>query len=153
MTLNDEEQHILAGKFGPVARQALQHQLKVGEFFSAKGFVPVTHAHVIADTESLGDAGVRWLEGLAAGSEDQRHMRVPTITDPRGTDLPRLRFWARRPRSPPSSAEPFNPLLISTRRTTASSVPWMPGASAVSCYHMLLPKVVAFQPPRYRRLP
>ena len=100
MTLNDEEQHILAGKFGPVARQALQHQLKVGEFFSAKGFVPVTHAHVIADTESLGDAGVRWLEGLAAGSEDQRHMRVPTITDPRGTDFAKAAFLGPTPALP-----------------------------------------------------
>ena len=35
MTLNDEEQDILAGKFGPAARQALQHQIKVGEFFGA----------------------------------------------------------------------------------------------------------------------
>ena len=63
--LNDEEQDILAGKSGPVPQQALQHQLKVGEFFGAQDFVPVTQAHVMADTESLGEAGVRWLEGLA----------------------------------------------------------------------------------------
>ena len=72
MTLNDEEQDILAGKSGPVARQALQHQLKVGEFFGAQDFVPVTQSHVMADTESLGEAGVRWLEELAAASEHQR---------------------------------------------------------------------------------
>ena len=57
MTLNDEEQDIMAGKSGRVAQQALQHQLKVGEFFSAKDFVPVTQAHIMADTESLGEAG------------------------------------------------------------------------------------------------
>jgi len=30
MRLNDEEQDMLAGKCGPVARLALQHQMKVG---------------------------------------------------------------------------------------------------------------------------
>ena len=92
MTLNDEEQDILAGKAGPVARQALQHQLKVGEFFGAKDFVPVTQAHIMADTESLGEAGVRWLEGLVAASEGQRRVRIPTITDPRGTDFAKAAF-------------------------------------------------------------
>src|SRR5215510_9883176 len=92
MRLNDEEQDILAGKSGPVARQALQHQLKVGEFFGAKDFVPVTQAHVMADTESLGEAGVRWLEGLAAACERRGRVRVPTITDPRGTDFAKADF-------------------------------------------------------------
>src|SRR5436190_12966506 len=87
MTLNDEEQDILAGKAGPVARLALQHQKSVGEFFGAKDFVPVTQAHIMADTESLGEAGVRWLESLAATREGQRRVRIPTITDPRGTDF------------------------------------------------------------------
>ena len=41
----------------------------------------------MADTESLGEAGVRWLEGLAATTEGQRRVRIPTITDPRGTDF------------------------------------------------------------------
>src|SRR3954466_16089114 len=89
MTLNDEEQDILAGKSGPVARQALQHQLQVGEFFGAQDFVPVSQAHVMADTESLGEAGVAWLEALAALPADARRVRVPTITDPRGTDFER----------------------------------------------------------------
>jgi predicted aconitase len=87
MKLNDEENEILAGKAGPVPQQALQHQIKVGEFFDAGDFVPVTQAHIMADTESLGEAGVRWLEGLAATSHGQRRVRIPTITDPRGTDF------------------------------------------------------------------
>ena len=87
MKLNDEENEILAGKAGPVPQQALQHQIKVGEFFDAEDFVPVTQAHIMADTESLGEAGVRWLEGLAAASHGQRRVRIPTITDPRGTDF------------------------------------------------------------------
>ena len=87
MKLNDEENEILAGKAGPVPQQALQHQIKVGAFFDAEDFVPVTQAHIMADTESLGEAGVRWLEALAATSEGQRRVRIPTITDPRGTDF------------------------------------------------------------------
>jgi len=54
MKLNDEESDILAGKAGAVPQQALRHQIKVGEFFGAKDFVPVTQAHIMADTESLG---------------------------------------------------------------------------------------------------
>jgi predicted aconitase len=92
MRLNDEEQDILAGKSGPVARQALQHQLKVGEFFDAEDFVPVTQAHIMADTESLGEAGVRWLEEIAAAADGKVCVRVPTITDPRGTDFAKASF-------------------------------------------------------------
>src|SRR5437879_2038414 len=91
MRLNDEEQDMLAGKCGPVARLALQHQMKVGEFFGAEDFVPVTQAHIMADTESLGEAGVRWLESLAA-ADGQARVRVPTITDPRGTDFAKASF-------------------------------------------------------------
>src|SRR5260370_22296850 len=87
MKLRAEEQDILAGKAGPVPQTALQHQIKVGEFFGAADFVPVTQAHIMADTESLGEAGVIWLEGLAAATEGHRRVRIPTITDPRGTDF------------------------------------------------------------------
>ena len=41
----------------------------------------------MADTESLGEAGVRFLEGLAASPEAERRVRVPAITDPRGLDF------------------------------------------------------------------
>ena len=110
MRLNDEESDILAGKAAPVPQQALQHQIKVGEFFGAKDFVPVTQAHIMADTESLGEAGVRWLETLAAPSKGQRPVRIPTITDPRGTDFTKAKQLGQRrrcwissgARSPPS---------------------------------------------------
>lgn len=87
MRLNDEEKAILAGEFGKVPKTALEHQIKVGDFFGATDFVPVTQAHVMADTESLGEAGVRWLESLAATGDGSRRVRIPTITDPRGTDF------------------------------------------------------------------
>jgi predicted aconitase len=87
MKLNNEEQDILAGKCGSVPQQALQHQIKVGEFFGAADLVPVSQAHIMADTESLGEAGVQWLERLAATADGEKRVRVPTITDPRGTDF------------------------------------------------------------------
>ena len=85
MNLNDEEKAMLAGEAGIVAKIAIEHQIKVGDFFGARDFVPVTQAHVMADTESLGQAGVMWLERLA--DADEGGVRIPTITDPRGTDF------------------------------------------------------------------
>ena len=66
MKLNDEEKAMLAGELGVVAKTAIEHQIKVGTFFHAEDFVPVTQAHIMADTESLGRSGVEWLESLAA---------------------------------------------------------------------------------------
>src|SRR5262249_14693705 len=57
----------------------------------AEDFVQVTQAHIMADTESLGVAGVRWLESLAT-ADAQARVRVPTITDPRGTDFAKASF-------------------------------------------------------------
>ncbi|MCA3188258.1 MAG: DUF521 domain-containing protein, partial [Cupriavidus sp.] len=85
MRLNEEEKAMLAGEAGTVAKLAIEHQIKVGEFFGAEDFVPVTQAHIMADTESLGQAGVMWLERLADANEGG--VRIPTITDPRGTDF------------------------------------------------------------------
>ena len=87
MRLNSEEKAMLAGEMGPVPRAAIEHQVKVGTFFGAKDFVPVTQAHIMADTESLGAHNVGWLEALAAETKGQRTVRIPTITDPRGTDF------------------------------------------------------------------
>lgn len=78
---------MLAGEMGPVRQIALRHQIAVGEFFGAEDFVPVTQAHVMADTESLGEAGVAWLEALAKHPAAERRVCIPTITDPRGTDF------------------------------------------------------------------
>ena len=85
MHLNDEERAMLAGEAGPACQWAIEHQLRVGRYFRAPDFVPVSQAHIMADTESLGVAGVEWLERLAALPGSQ--VRIPTITDPRGTDF------------------------------------------------------------------
>jgi hypothetical protein len=87
MHLTDEERAMLAGEAGPVRQWAIDHQMRVGRYLGAADFVPVSQAHIMADTESLGAAGVAWLERLAAHPEHQRQVRIPTITDPRGTDF------------------------------------------------------------------
>jgi predicted aconitase len=78
---------MLAGAAGPARQWAIRHQIRVGTYLGAADFVPVSQAHIMADTESLGIAGVEWLERLAALPEAQRQVRIPTITDPRGTDF------------------------------------------------------------------
>ncbi len=87
MRLTDEEQAMLAGAHGPARQWAMRHQIAVGQFFDAPDFVRVGQAHIMADTESLGDAGVAWLEQLAALPQPERRVRIPTITDPRGLDF------------------------------------------------------------------
>ena len=69
MRLTDEEQAMRAGAFGPAVQWAIDHQIRVGRYLGAEDFVPVAQAHIMADTESLGVAGVEWLErmGAAAG--------------------------------------------------------------------------------------
>ena len=87
MRLTDEESAMLAGGSGPARQWAIRHQMRVGRYLGAQDFVPVSQAHIMADTESLGVAGVAWLERLASLPERDRQVRVPTITDPRGTDF------------------------------------------------------------------
>jgi len=112
MRLTDEEQAMLAGEFGAPRRWAIAHQIVVGEFFDAANFVAVSQAHIMADTESLGEAGVAFLEGLAAAPEPERRVRVPSIPTREGSILrpiagsARVRRWrhssgGRSTHSPP----------------------------------------------------
>jgi predicted aconitase len=87
MRLTEEEQAMAAGAAGRARQWAIDHQMRVGRYLGAADFVPVSQAHIMADTESLGVAGVEWLERLAALPDSERRVRIPTITDPRGTDF------------------------------------------------------------------
>ncbi len=86
-----------AGEGGPLRQWAIEHQIKVGAYLGAEDFVPVAQAHVMADTESLGAAGVAWLEHWAALPRAERLVRVPTITDPRGTDFAQAERLKQQP--------------------------------------------------------
>lgn len=87
MRLTDEEKAMRDGKAGRARQWAIEHQIKVGTYLGAEDFVPVSQAHIMADTESLGAAGVEWLETMAKLPAAERRVRIPTITDPRGTDF------------------------------------------------------------------
>jgi predicted aconitase len=87
MKLTGEEEALRSGEFGQAAQWAIEHQIKVGRYLGACDFVAVSQAHLMADTESLGAAGVEWLERLARLPVKERRVRIPTITDPRGTDF------------------------------------------------------------------
>lgn len=84
MKLNAEEKAMLAGEMGEAKRWAIDHQIKVGRAFDAADLVPVSQSHMMVDPESVGDAGVVFLEKLADGGAK---VAIPMITDPRGVDL------------------------------------------------------------------
>jgi predicted aconitase len=85
--LNDLEQAMLAGELGRARKDAIEQQLQVGRFFDAEDFVEVSQAHIMCDTESLGETGVAWLEQIAAYQLEECRVHVPTLTDPRGLDF------------------------------------------------------------------
>jgi predicted aconitase len=87
MKLTDYEESIRAGDMGEPRRLALEHQIKIGQFFDAEDLVEISQVHLMADTESLGVAGVEFLEKVAGYPKDERRTIVPTVTDPRGTDF------------------------------------------------------------------
>jgi predicted aconitase len=87
MKLNDREQVMLAGEQGPARKWAVEHQLQVGRMFDAEDMIEVSQAHMMADPESLGEAGVSFVEGFARLPENERRVAIPMITDPRGVDL------------------------------------------------------------------
>jgi predicted aconitase len=84
MRLTPEEEAMLAGQRGEAVRDALRYQLAVGEFFGAERFVPVTNAHMMGDSEVMGDGGLGWLKATGA-----KHARacVPLTTNARCFDF------------------------------------------------------------------
>ena len=87
VVLDEEAEAMRRGAFGPARQWAIKHQQSVGRYLGARGLVRVSQAHIMADTESLGEAGIAWLERMAALTAADRRVRIPTITDPRGTDF------------------------------------------------------------------
>lgn len=120
MKLTTYENAMLAGEFGYPRRQALEQQIEVGRFFDAVDMVQISQVHLMADTESLGEAGVRYLEELAEHPARERTVSVPTITDPRGIDLCRYRIlrqaeeWAVLERRAIAAFESFGILMTNT---------------------------------------
>jgi predicted aconitase len=84
MELNTEEQAILRGEQGIAAQEALTYQIKVGEFFEARRFVPISNAHMMGDIEVLGDSGLNYLKCTA---DKHARCRVPATTNARCIDF------------------------------------------------------------------
>ncbi|HEX5093425.1 MAG TPA: aconitase X catalytic domain-containing protein [Burkholderiales bacterium] len=84
MELTQEERAILGGERGEAARRALEYQVKVGEFWGAKRFVPVSNVHMMGDIEVMGDGGLQWLKDTA---ERGARCRVATTTNARCIDF------------------------------------------------------------------
>ena len=84
MELNKEEKAMASGELGEAVEWAINHQIKVGNFFDAKNFVSVSNVHMMIDPESVGIDGVLFLENLVGMGAK---VKIPMITDPRGVDL------------------------------------------------------------------
>ena len=87
MKLSEKERAMLAGEMGPARQWAIEHQKQVGGMFDAEDMVAVSQAHMMADPESLGEAGVAFVEQFVELSVLERKVAIPMITDPRGVDL------------------------------------------------------------------
>ncbi len=87
MRLTEEEESMRAGELGAARQWAINHQLQVARMFDAADMVAVSQAHMMADPESIGKAGVAFVERFAELPEAERRVAVPMITDPRGVDL------------------------------------------------------------------
>jgi len=110
MRLTDEETAMLAGEFGEPRRWAIAHQIAVGDFFEPTDFVPVRHAHVMADTKSPGEAEVSFREGLTSAPQLPL-IEMEAVAGFRGRAM---RSWARA--TPAQSS-------CSTRQKAASPPP------------------------------
>ena len=87
VSLSEEERSMLAGEQGEPRRLAMEHIQAVANFFDAEDLVAVSQVHLMADSESTGESGVSYLEMLGTYPEEQRRVRVPTVTDPLGCDF------------------------------------------------------------------
>ncbi|MBI4610595.1 MAG: aconitase X catalytic domain-containing protein [Candidatus Rokubacteria bacterium] len=84
MKLTAEEEAILSGRRGEPARRVLEMQIATGEFFGAERMVPVTSAHLTGDPESMGEAGLAFVEELA---RQGARFVVPTTTNSCNVDF------------------------------------------------------------------
>ena len=92
MKLNKLEQAMLDGVHGRAAQWAIDYQHSVGAFFDAEDFVPVRIIHMSTDRETMGDAGVAFLEELAVLPPEERRPRSFATADFRGFDKETFRF-------------------------------------------------------------
>jgi predicted aconitase len=86
MFLSNEEKAHLNGDFGPAGLLAMELLIDTGESFGADRLIPVASAHILGHYGSLHQAGIDFLERLAAGAGK---CRIPTTVDPSSVDFDR----------------------------------------------------------------
>jgi predicted aconitase len=92
MRFTAEEEAIQAGSRGEPARRALEMQLAVGDFFGAERMVPVASAHLTGDPESMGEAGLAFVEDLV---RQGARFVVPTTTNSCNVDFDLYRAFGQ----------------------------------------------------------
>ncbi len=75
MELSVQEEQMLAGQCGEGPQWAMGYQVAVGEYFGAERMVPISNAHVVADMEVMGEAGLEFAQRLV---DHGAHVVVPT---------------------------------------------------------------------------
>ena len=82
--LNDEEQAMLNGAFGPGVQRAMEIVATLGRIYGAPDLAPITHAQIAGVSyKNIGDAGVAFLSAWAA---EGARVRVPTMLNPMGME-------------------------------------------------------------------
>src|SRR6187397_1937183 len=84
LKLTADEQEMLDGRRGDIAREAIAYQLEVGKFRSAERVVPITNAHMMGDIEVMGDAGLNYLKDVC---ERRGRCTIPITTNARCMDF------------------------------------------------------------------
>lgn len=80
MQLTPVERDMLKGVYGEATKNAIEFQIKVGNFFEAERFVEINNAHVMGDIEVMGDAGFDLLKSMSSSGA---RCVVPTTSNAR----------------------------------------------------------------------
>ncbi len=106
---------MLAGDCGEPVRRAIEHQIRVGEFWGARRFVEVTNVHLMGDIEVMGDAGLGFLDESCRGKA--RCIR-PTTTNARCMDF----GWCERFGQGVESVRKEREIIASLQRMEVATV-------------------------------
>jgi predicted aconitase len=119
MNLTSLESSMLRGDHGDAVREALEFQVKVGEFWGAGRFVPVTNVHMMGDIEVMGDAGLDWLRAVRARDGG---CVVPVTTNARCIDFACVEQFGQRPGEVAKEREIVNVLQALKVKTTDTCI-------------------------------
>ncbi|MDH3364730.1 MAG: aconitase X catalytic domain-containing protein [Thermoplasmata archaeon] len=88
MHLTRAEEGTLAGEEGLSRQKAMELLVALGDIYGARRLIPVASAQVSgASFKTIGDAGISWLEEIAA----EATVSVPAMVNPLGLDMRRWR--------------------------------------------------------------